>query len=397
MLQRRIALLIIFALSAAFFHGCAKEASVITPGPASSFFRTGIYEKYIDVTPRPKRTPVPRPYTQIDAYSSTVWSTPDTSSDPVEPGEQDGTHVLLEEVVLAEQTLYRMGNTDYLISAPATESANTKTALINMADMLLGLQKKYPSIKFYTYFINRAYNCDWYAETNGIKVYDYAGFFSGLVAKDGKIKAGAYQLKDFNDYMDTGYKTDFHVNYKGSYRVYQDVYNMMKNDLQLSIMLQPLRELDFSSLKMLGDLIAPDTAKKVTFSDEEMDDFKAYIFDYGPHTSYINEVEMELGMEKEYEAGDILRDPRAGHQFIFYGGQTGLIRLEFNKPDKPNLLMLSDSQGRPSRKLLAHHFNRTIYLDDVQSRKMDLGEVIRENDIDVVLLIGQQSMFELYK
>ncbi|MPN06484.1 hypothetical protein SDC9_153740 [bioreactor metagenome] len=73
-----------------------------------------------------------------------------------------------------------------------------------------------------------------------------------------------------------------------------------------------------------------------------------------------------------------------------------MVRFEFNQPERPNLLILSDSQGRPIRKLLASHFNRTIYLDDAQTNRLDLNSVIQENDIDVVVFVGQFSLFQGY-
>ena len=46
--------------------------------------------------------------------------------------------------------------------------------------------------------------------------------------------------------MDTGYKTDFHINNKGSYRIYEDIYQMMIQDMNLSPKLTPLSENDFN-------------------------------------------------------------------------------------------------------------------------------------------------------
>ncbi|MPN63582.1 hypothetical protein SDC9_211346 [bioreactor metagenome] len=127
-----------------------------------------------------------------------------------------------------------------------------------------------------------------------------------------------------------------------------------------------------------------------------MDIFKTYQFDYGDYTSYVNDRKATIGMEAEYAKGQFSTEPSYQHWLSFYGGQSGVIRFEFHQPDQPNLLILSDSQGLPIRKLLASHFNRTIYLDDQQTSTLDLNQVIADNDIDVVVFLGQISQFERF-
>lgn len=194
--------------------------------------------------------------------------------------------------------------------------------------------------------------------------------------------------------METGYKLDFHLNHIGAYRAYRELYQLLARDMPMTPMKQPLREVDYNNLRTIGQTIKDPANTDI--SESAMDIFKTYKFNYGSFTAYVDDRQVILGMEEEYDQGQINRDPAFQHLFSFYGGQTGVVRFEFNQPERPNLLMLSDSQGRPIRKLLASHFNRTIYLDDVQTNSLDLSRVIQENDIDVVVLVGQISLFQSY-
>ena len=303
------------------------------------------------------------------------------------------TEVALTPVTYGTQQLYRLNDTDYLIARPDEESANIKTAMNNRVNGLKALNQQNPQVRFYTYFINRATNCNWYGRTAGIFAYDYAAYFKSLLA-DSSITSGAFTLNSLGDYMETGYKLDFHLNHIGAYRAYRELYQLLARDMPMTPMKQPLREVDYNNLRTIGQTIKDPANTDI--SESAMDIFKTYKFNYGSFTAYVDDRQVILGMEEEYDQGQINRDPAFQHLFSFYGGQAGVVRFEFNQPERPNLLMLSDSQGRPIRKLLASHFNRTIYLDDVQTNSLDLSRIIQENDIDAVVLVGQISLFQSY-
>lgn len=342
-----------------------------------------IQEAYIELTPSPKLTSEPINW---EKYTSKTE----------EPSHKDHVEIKLNHVTIGSQTNYQLGDTYYLINSPETEKDYTMKAYQNRAAQLLKLRQDHPELKLYIYFVNRAVNCDWYGEYNDIHVFDYASYFEQLITKDSQIRFGQFHIADLQDYMNTGYKTDFHVNNRGSYRIYQDIYAMMAQDISLSPQLIPLSENDYDNLQFFGAIIQRENRPYVTLSTEYLDVFRTYKFNYGPFTSYLEDKKMVLGLEDEYEMGQIDRDIFFDHQFSYYGGQAGLVRFEFNQPTKPNLLIMSDSQGRPSRKLIAQHFNTTIFLDDVETRTKDLDEIIRKYHITVALFMGQTGMFELY-
>jgi hypothetical protein len=388
--------------------------------PAAAYEIQKGQEAYIDLPANPLQTATPK-YTYptvviptIDVSINKKLTTPQPEEGIVTPdgtqvpvsfgqnGKQEASvsgvngQVTLTAVQYGNQTLFRLNDTDYLIPWPVP-SFDNQPALVNRANQLNDLQKLYPSVLFYAYYVTRAADCKWIGSFDSPFFHDNYSFFTKMLGDDTKVKTAQYIIKDFQDYMDTGYKTDFHVNYIGSYRIYQDLYQMISEDLELSPMLQPVKTLDFDDMRMIGDLFEQETLDEVDLPYEATDAFIAYKFELGSYKSFVDDKEMVIGLEEEYEAGEIEHDPRFGHQFAYYGGQTGVVRFEFDHPDKPNLLIISDSQGRPSRKLLAYHFNKTIYLDDIQSRILDLDQIIKENNIGVVIFMGQISMFELYQ
>lgn len=319
-------------------------------------------------------------------------SMPDVETVSQEGENYEGvSEVSLKKVTYSGQEMFSLDDSPYLITAPKKENGNSKRAVSNTAKKLNALQKTFPQIPFYTYYVNRATDQPWYAG-DGIRVFSYADYFEKELGTDTLIKTGQYHIRDVAHYMNTGYKTDFHVNNRGSYEIYQDIYGMLTEDLKISEMREPVSESDYDNLLFCGLL----DAAQQEWQPEQLDVFRTYLFDLGEYDTYVSGKKTIIGMEKEYQQGKIVRDIDFTHQFSYYGGQSGVVEFDFHQPDKPNLLLISDSQGRPSRKLLASHFNRTVFLDDVQYRSMDLEQTVREKEIGVILFMGQGSMFEWY-
>ncbi len=335
-------------------------------------------------------------YTDTTSNSSALEETQATAVPTAETrpeGEGAQQEVLtLVEAQYGDLTLYRINDSNWLTNDIRSNYDNTTALLTNTANRLKGIRSAHPELKIYSYYITRIGDCDWFGDS--VQVYDYASFYASQLSGSG-IAFDRFELPDFDYYKETGYKTDFHANYKGSDTIYGDVYDLFAADFTLSPRRQPVKEMDFENLYFVGDLLSADAYSAHSFTEDEMDIFKAYRYDVGPYTSYVDDQQMVLGLEEEYAAGQIQRDPHAGHQFIYYGGQTGVVRFEFNQPDKPNLLMVSDSQGRPSRVCIASHFNTTVYIDAKQWQNDDIDKLIEDYDIDAMLLIGQRSMLEL--
>lgn len=379
-------------VAAAFlFSGCGQQEafSAVQPAETADVQIQEAYAPIIEDTAIDSNTEVEL---QDKVYEGTMQKRETAGKTESEQDLEVLDGIRLNKVTLEDADWYEIGETDYLIKMPNTEAANTKTAVFNTAEKLNVLQNANPEILFYTYYVNRATDMDWY-EADNIKVFSYADYFKEQLGEDTKIRTGQYVLKDMQHYMDTGYKTDFHVNHKGTYEVYQDIYGMLSGDMELSKMLVPEKENDYNHLLFS----AMKNADSLGFSDEQLDVFKTYSYGLGEYDSFIGGKKAQVGLEKEYEQGKIVRDIAFDHQFSYYGGQADVVEFDFHHPEKPNLLIISDSQGRPSRKLLAYHFNKTVFLDDFQYRDYDIQQVIQENDIGVVIFMGQISLFEWYE
>lgn len=393
-IKRSIAAAALTALAAAMLGGCGK-AEPFEAAEGQKTQEQQIQEAYAKIVEEEKDTQEAEPDGQdLVAGDKTALPSGENGGETGESG--TGTYagitdISLRPVTYGENIRYALGDSDYLITSPLTENANSKKAMSQGAAALNTLEKANPEIPFYTYFINRATDMDWYRK-EGVTTFSYADYFEKELGPDTAIRTGQYRPRDVQHYMDTGYKTDFHVNHRGSYEIYQELYGMLSEDMELSDMLSPTGENDYGTLRFH----CLEGGASLELAEEQMDVFKTYRFDLGDYDSYVDGKKTVIGLEKEYAEGKILRDVDFNHQFSYYGGQAGVVEFDFHHPERPNLLLISDSQGRPSRKLLAYHFNRTVFLDDVQWRSMDLEQIIQEKQIGVILFMGQESMFEWY-
>lgn len=290
--------------------------------------------------------------------------------------------------------LYYINGSDYLCRFPKED--NRDAAIEGMANRVLAWQRANQNVSFYVYYVNRIENCDWFSQM-GIQANDYYKHFQEQFEEQSQIRFGEFVIEDLQDYMNNGYKTDFHINYRGSDRMYHDIYDMISRDFDIGDIHSPTKENDYGNLLMIGQLFEDIDVSDLQIPVNEMDVFKTYSYDLPDYDSYIGDKQMRIGLEEEYQEGIINRDVGFDHQFAYYGGQADIVRFDFKNDDKENLLIISDSQGRPSRKLLASHFNKTVFIDDIQCRAMDVSQIISENEIDIVVFIGQQSMYELWE
>ena len=118
---------------------------------------------------------------------------------------------------------------DWLGQKPSKGSASQSGVAKHVAQYEK-LLKEYPNLKFYSYFVSQMQHSPWFHDFFG-NYPDWhetaAQFLPEFVEVD------RFVFYDFEDYKDVYFKTDHHWSYKGSERGYQDVYNMMADDLGL--------------------------------------------------------------------------------------------------------------------------------------------------------------------
>ncbi len=194
-----------------------------------------------------------------------------------------------------------------------------------------------------------------------------------------------FAINNFAEFSQYFYKTDHHWNYKGSYKAYTELVNILTDD-------NPLKPVDEICLNNNF------SGSKASISDVKnsyKESFCVYKFNYPDYTIMINGNETDYGNEEYYlttKSSDI-------SYANYYGNDFGEIIIDNHDNSKPNILILGDSYDNAILKLLASHFNKT-YSVDLRSYKRENGKefeytkYLKENNIHIVLLIGNYGFFK---
>lgn len=194
----------------------------------------------------------------------------------------------------------------------------------------------------------------------------------------------AFEINSFADYQSWFYKTDHHWNYKGSYRAYRQILEL------LGCNEQPLEPIDtvtvsqsFAGSKTpdMNGLFTEDfTVYQFQFPQMEISINKNPVSDYGDAKSFLdrNRTDVTYGN--------------------FYGGDDGEIIFDTHNTEKENILLIGESYDNAVLKLVASHYHRTHSIDlrnykAFLGQDFHLGQYIQENNISKVLLIGNIDYF----
>ena len=184
-----------------------------------------------------------------------------------------------------------------------------------------------------------------------------------------------FSLNTYEEYSDQFFKTDHHWNYRGAYRGYQEIHELLGIEEPCLV---PLREITLSR---------PMTGSKAAYAGfSEMQEYPTvYEFDYPV-----------LGAEYGHEA-EVIADPDSGSfsYSYFYGEDAALVAFDTGRADRENILILGDSYDNAVLKLLASHYNRTYCVDMrlPDSQQFNIGKFAEEHDVDLVLIIASQVLF----
>ena len=135
----------------------------------------------------------------------------------------------------------------------------------------------------------------------------------------------------------------------------------------------------------------------MTDSDEL---FTVYRFEYPEMKIWINQKRRKAyGRAQQYFDGEINGQyPFTNHYGEFYGGDNGLIVFSTERPEKENILILSNSFSNAVDMLIASHFNNTIVVDprmyeDQIGKDLPLEQLARSYGITKILLLGDPDFF----
>ena len=234
----------------------------------------------------------------------------------------------------------------------------------------------YPNIDYYFYYIEKDTDINF---VNGKKALVYEYIKDRLNSKN----ISNFEINNFNDFKDLFYKTDHHWNYKGSYKGYLEV-------LQLLKLKNPKEPTDERCFK--GEFVG---SKGQALANVYNEKFCAYTFDFDDIDVYINgKIADDYGNYKKALNGEYTNLSYDG----FYGYDEGEIIFDNNDSNKENILIIGESFDNAIIKLLAEKFNKTIAIDlrnykHYMNKEFNYEEYIEKYEIDKVLFIGNINYY----
>ena len=286
------------------------------------------------------------------------------------------------------QGLFRLGNTGYLVESVHTYLTNQ--AYSSIRKNAANLNKAAPAdgaIKKYIYFIESSRSVNLNSNMSGEN-----GVYARIKAEHQADGYGTLALDSPEDYINYFYKSDHHWNYKGSYRGYCDIIRMILGDSEP--LLQPAETVVFPDIPYNGSY----NSRLGYYKCDEL--FTVYRFEgLKEYTALINgSPEKKYGYSDTYFRGKYPRITVFNHYGKFYGGDAGELILKMNQPDKPNLLIFSNSYSNAVLLLLAQHFNSVHRIDlrfykQQMHTSFNIHQYIKKHQINIVLEMGDITQF----
>lgn len=261
--------------------------------------------------------------------------------------------------------------------------AESAAALDKKRDNYNALFAAHPELDFTVYFVEK--ETDMNFET-GEKSGCWEYFTDGLALPQDNI--GAFRIEGFDDYSQYFYKTDHHWNYRGSYRAYTQLAELMHIP---ESQLLPSGEAVLVQQGFFGSKAASLGTEAFT------EDFLAYHFQYPPMAVAINgSPAADYGAQETFFSGT---DTPVKYG-AFYGGDNGETIFDTGRPERENLLVLGESYDNALLKLLASHYNVTCsvdlrYYEQAMGQPFDFDAYVQEHDIDKVLIIGSLAFYTM--
>ena len=295
---------------------------------------------------------------------------------------------------------FRFNNTDYIVDAPKFDGPDSQQVQAHAAQ-IEHIHELYPEIKLYSYFVSTLNSTKWFDGQIGYDTPDYFELIAQSMPEYMKVKRLIYS--DEAGYEKVFYKSDHHWSYQGSIQGYEDIYSMIAEDyINISPVQQPIKIWNFSEL--YGVEFRGTRARNLQNLYDAYDEFIVPEYDLGNRKCYsINtetgkETPVTLCLWDAYKSGEMSKDRYYAHYARFYSSafddngndmsnEYYLIRNEGPKTGH-NLLLVTDSMGRPMRDVLGTHFDSEIYLDYNRMPSVKVDEIIEKYNIDTIVING---------
>ena len=315
-------------------------------------------------------------------------------------------HPKLEKFQEQRYTLNRIGkfylieNTNYISLFQIIKSFNPSSLSFHI-NQIQHIKELYPQIKIYSYFVSSIDKTPWFDSYVGIKTPD---FFEQIAqALPDYIKVSRLIYRDFEEYKNLFFASDHHLNCKGSYKIYRDIYDMLSKDISLSTYKEPVKEWDFTDL--FGIQFRGLEARILKEKYTGWDKFIVFEYDLGNRKTSVldlktlKEIPAAFTRFDNYKKGNISLDRYYNHYSHFYCDallengdvapeQEYVFIIRNNGNTGHNVLLVSDSTGAAIKDVLGTHFDTLVYLDYNIMSKIDIDYIIDKYKINILLLNG---------
>ena len=300
--------------------------------------------------------------------------------------------------------LSRFEDTDYIFEGPKINPPDF-VQVKEHAAQIEHIHELFPDVKFYSYFVSSLNSTKWFDEQLDFDTPDYFELIAQYMP--GYMRMSRLIYQDKAKYESMFYKSDHHWCHNGYMQGYEDIYDMISEDYQLSPLKTPIKIWNFSDL--YGIEYRGSRASNLQGLYDGYDEFIIPEYDLGDRECYSidlttgEEIPVTLCLWDTYKNGEMSKGRYHDHYIRFYcsaldkdgndySNEYYLIRNNGSHTGHC-LLFVSDSTGRAIRDVLGSHFDTEIYLDYRNMSQVKVDEIIEQYDVDTIVMNGYGSVW----
>lgn len=281
----------------------------------------------------------------------------------------------------------------YLAVFPYLKNDDYLQKINNFIKKVNDLSSKYSDLNFYVFKAFHIIESDFFDNDNNFKSYgkEYRNQFINNLSKN--VVYMDNNPKDFEEYKNDYYKTDYHWNNIGANKGYLIIQKVLNDKFKEDVKPRIKSEICFQEHGFNG-VMGREAA--LIFKPDTYCQYEYYLKDYElihKNPNYINQEKYINNTAKAYEWNNIHMD--------YNGDNAALVTFKIeNSHTNRNLLVINDSFVSPIKRLIAQHFDNSYFVDPRQyyENKFNIDKFIAENNItDVLFLISTYTVLNNYK
>jgi hypothetical protein len=274
------------------------------------------------------------------------------------------------------------------VQPPATWDDNRRELIDKRIQNYQNVQQLFPEINFFIFYLEHIAYSPYHPMNSLYPQADQGQSFNYFLEnKPENLRVSCLLLSSLDEFREKFFNTDHHWNIRGAWAAYEIIYEMLSSEISG---LGPKLELkgfkSIEGLNFCGSII------RRTLYPCEPEIFEYADVDIPSHRTFVDGKESEYGNKQAYLNGDFSRDPLADHHAGFYGPVSPLVEYDFDNPNNRNLLIIGGSYTQSMQELVASLYDKTYVVDLRYYEDFSLGELIKQYDIQDVLVIGDLSV-----